>query len=491
MKKSEIIFSIIKVPLDFLFVFLSFFVAREIRLITDLIPWVVLPIKTIETQSLIYFALFWWLLYIFILASHNLYKIKISNSKLKEILWIIRYWIYAFIFFSVFAYLSKWFIYDKNEIPRLVVLYSFIIATLFNIIHRIILNKIQDKLIDLKIIPKINILLISKNWWNWLKNILKDIKDAWIYKIIWYVNKEEKKQDEILKYLWWIDKIKYILEEKNIDEILFIDSDFSQDEIFEIWELSKIFWIRYRYITNIFDITKLNTELTLINNIPVIEIKNTSLENWGRVIKRVIDFIWSIFLIIIFSPLMVIIAILIKFEDSKWPIIYKNKRVWQRWKEFNLFKFRYLKWKYCIKDSYWITPENDKALEYEKKLIEEKSTRNWPLYKIKNDPRITKVWKFIEKYSLDELPQFFNVFIWNMSLVWPRPHQPREVENYEFHHKRVLTIKPWITWMAQVNWRENNSFEDEIKLDTFYIENWTFLLDLKILFKTFWSILKR
>lgn len=488
MKKYEITFSIVKIPLDFLIVFLSFFIARELRLITDWIPWVVLPIQTIWDDSLAKFALFGSFLYIFILASHKLYQIKISNSKIKEILELVRYWIYAFIFFSVFAYLWKWFIYEKNEIPRLIILYSFIIATFFNILTRLVLNKIQNYLLENKIIPKTKILLISNKSENELQEIINDIKNAHIYKIIWYINKKNI-NIENLKYLWNLNKLEEKL--KDIDEILFIDSDFNNNELFKIWELCKIYWIRYRYITNLFDITKLNTELTLINNIPVIEIKNTSLDSWWRVIKRSFDLIWSFIWIIVLLPVFIIIWILIKIEDPTWPAIYKNRRIWQKWKEFNLYKFRYLKWKYCVKDCYWVNPNEDEALKYEQELIKEMSVRNWPLYKIKNDPRKTKIWNFIEKYSIDELPQLFNVFIWNMSLIWPRPHQPREVEKYETHHKRVLTIKPWISWMAQVNGRETNSFDDEVKLDTFYIENWSLLLDLKILFKTIGSVIKR
>ncbi len=488
MKKYEIILSIIKIPLDFIVIVFSFFIAREIRLISDLIPWVILPTQTINDYSLTKFALFWGLLYIVILASHKLYQIKMSNSKIKEVLELIRYWFYAFIFFSVFAYLWKWFIYEKTEIPRLIILYTFIIWTFLNIISRLILNRIQNYLLDKKIIPKTRILLINNKKEIEIQEIIDDIKDAHIYKIVWYLNKKDKKFEN-LKYLWNEKDFENIL--SNIDEILFIDSDFSNDELFKIWELCKIYGIRYRYITNLFDITKLNTELTLINNIPVIDIKNISLDNWWRVMKRLIDIIWSIVWIIIFLPLMILVWIMIKLEDPSWPIIYKNKRTWQKWKEFYLYKFRYLKWKYCIKDSYWIIPEEDEALKYEIQLIKEKSSRHWPLYKIKNDPRKTKIWKFIEKYSIDELPQFFNVLLWNMSLVWPRPHQPREVDKYELYQKRVLTIKPWITWMAQVNGRENNTFDDEVKFDIFYIENWNFLLDLKILFKTLGSILKR
>ncbi len=488
MKKQDITLSIIKIPLDFLMIFLSFFLARELRQITDLIPWVILPIQTISNEALTNFALFWWFLYVLILASHWLYKIKITNSKIKEILEVIRYWIYAFIFFAVFVYLWKGFIYDKEEIPRLIILYAFIFWTFLNILTRLVLNKIQHFLLEKKHIEKTKILLITNKKDEELEEIIEDIKDAHIYKVIWYINKKDKNLEKI-KYLWNLENLENIL--KNTDEILFIDSDFSNEDLYKIWEYCKIYGIRYRYITNLFDVTKLNTELTLIHKIPVIDIKNISLDNWWRVIKRILDIIWSIFWIIIFSPLMIIVAIMIKLEDPEGPIIYKNKRIWQKQKEFFCYKFRYLKWKYCIKDSYWICPEDDEALEYENKLIKERSIRKWPLYKIKNDPRKTKIWKFIEKYSIDEIPQFFNVLIWDMSLVWPRPHQPREVEKYEISQKRVLTIKPWITWMSQVNGREKNSFEDEVKFDIFYIENRSFLLDLKIIFKTIWIILKR
>ena len=135
--------------------------------------------------------------------------------------------------------------------------------------------------------------------------------------------------------------------------------------------------------------------------------------------------------------------------------------------------------------------DKDPAIEYEKKLIEEQNIRSWPLYKIKKDPRKTRVWAFLEKYSLDEIPQFFNVIMWDMSIVWPRPHQPREVKLYKQYQNRLLTVKPWITGMAQVNGREQNNFVKEAELDIFYIENWSFLLDLKIMLKTFAIIISR
>ncbi len=489
MKKHEILFSAIKVPLDFFIVFLCFFLARKIRLITDLIPWVNLPIQTIDADNLIYFALMGWLLYIVLLSTHWLYNIKIIHSKVKEFLDIIRYWMYWFIFFAVWVYLWNGVIYTWVEIPRLIIFFTFIFGTLWVILERVILNNIQWYMLSKKIIPKRRLLLISNKNKEEIDSFLEDIKNSKIYEVIWYVNKQTLKNG--VKYLWGAEKTEALIKKWKCDEILHIDSDFSKKSLLNIWNLSKIFGIRYRYITNIFDITKSNTTMSLINNIPVIEIKNTPLDNWWRIIKRAADIIWSMFGIIVFAPLMLIIAVLIKIDDPNAPIIYKNKRTGQDGKDFFLYKFRYLKWEYCIKEAYGIKNEKDPALKFEQELIKEKDARDGPLYKIKNDPRKTKIWSYIEKYSIDELPQFFNVLIWQMSLVWPRPHQPREVEKYKLYQKRLLTIKPWITGMAQVNGRAENNFVKEAKLDIFYIENWSIILDIKIILKTFTSIKRR
>jgi len=476
MKKQEIIFWITKVILDFLLVIASFFIARKLRLISDFIPGINIQVQTIDNNNLAIYSLIWAFILVFLFAIHWLYKIKTINSKIKEFWNILLFWFYSFVFFAFLVYLWIWFIFEV-EIPRLIAFFAFWIATLLIILERILLNNLFYYLMNKKIISKNHIILITNKKDSDIKYILDDIKKAKIYKI--------KKYE-------WIEKLRKLIEKRKIDEIIYIDSNLSEKEKFEIWELTRIFWVRYRYLANSFDITKSNTELSLINEVPVLEIKSTPLQWWNIILKRIFDIITSLIWIIIFSPLMLIIYILIKLENLKAPAIFKNKRIWREVKEFNLYKFRYMKWDFCNKDSYLVSEEEkEKALEFEQNLIKKQSSRKWPLYKIKNDPRKTKIWTFVEKYSIDELPQFFNVFLWNMSLVWPRPHQPREVDKYLTHHKRLLTIKPWITGMAQVNWRDENNFEDEAKLDTFYIENWSILLDLKIIAKTFSSVFKR
>lgn len=113
-----------------------------------------------------------------------------------------------------------------------------------------------------------------------------------------------------------------------------------------------------------------------------------------------------------------------------------------------------------------------------------------PMVKIKDDPRVTRVGRFIRRYSIDELPELFLVFMGRMSLVGPRPHLPEEVAKYENHHRKTLTIKPGITGLAQISGRSDLLFEEEAKLDIYYIENWTLLLDISILLKTPLAVLK-
>ena len=127
---------------------------------------------------------------------------------------------------------------------------------------------------------------------------------------------------------------------------------------------------------------------------------------------------------------------------------------------------------------------------YQKLIQSDANVRQWVLPKIANDPRVTRVGRFLRKTSLDELPQLFCVFVWTMSLVGPRPHLPNEVQNYESRQKRLLSIKPGITWYAQVFGRDSLDFEEEAKLDLYYIQNRSLFLDVYIILATFWVVFK-
>jgi lipopolysaccharide/colanic/teichoic acid biosynthesis glycosyltransferase len=185
---------------------------------------------------------------------------------------------------------------------------------------------------------------------------------------------------------------------------------------------------------------------------------------------------------------MLICAIVILCETGR-PIIYKNRRVGERGILFDTLKFRSMYTELSTGDAYG----GATAAAKEQELIQKQNTKagGGPIYKIGEDPRITPFGRFIRRYSIDEFPQFFNVLIGNMSLVGPRPHQPREVDKYERHHKRVLSIKPGITGLSQISGRSDLHFEDEVTLDVFYMEQWSLMLDLIILLKTPFVLFKK
>jgi lipopolysaccharide/colanic/teichoic acid biosynthesis glycosyltransferase len=259
----------------------------------------------------------------------------------------------------------------------------------------------------------------------------------------------------------------------------------------DILTLTRVYGIAFAYPKFLPDNVSHVWKEYIVSWIPIIEMQSVSLGFWWLLIKRSVDIFVSFIGIIVLSPLLILVAIIIKIEDPSWPIIFKNRRIWKWWKPFELYKFRYMYWRYSVKDAYGIDAKDDTALKFEESLKSWHDSRSWPLYKIENDPRKTKFWKIIERLSIDEIPQLINVLKGDMSIIWPRPHQPREVELYDEEDTQVLTIKPGITGMAQVYGREKNSFKQEVALDRYYIENYSILLDILIFFRTFFVILTR
>ena len=198
-----------------------------------------------------------------------------------------------------------------------------------------------------------------------------------------------------------------------------------------------------------------------------IENESTRGFSFYEVIKRVIDVVCSFVGVLVLSPLFVVIAIIIKFT-SKGPVFFSQKRVGRDGKEFKMYKFR----------SMVVNAE-----ELKEKLAAQ-NEMSGPMFKMKDDPRVTKVGKFIRKTSIDELPQLWNILKGDMSLVGPRPSLPKEVAQFEDWMYRRLEVKPGLTCYWQVSGRNNIDFEDWMKLDIRYVEERNFWIDIKLIFKT-------
>lgn len=212
-----------------------------------------------------------------------------------------------------------------------------------------------------------------------------------------------------------------------------------------------------------------------LGNIPVVTFAHGCNDPKKLLIKRVIDIVGGVIGICITAIVTVFLAPVLLLESSG-PLIFKQKRVGKNGRFFNIYKFRSM----------------HVDAEERKKELMEKNEMNGLMFKMTDDPRITKVGKFIRKTSIDELPQFFNVLKGDMSLVGTRPPTVDEFNKYESYHKRRLSAKPGITGLWQVSGRSNiDNFEDVVKLDLEYIDNWSLTLDLKIIFKTVGVVFKR
>ncbi|MDP2754939.1 MAG: exopolysaccharide biosynthesis polyprenyl glycosylphosphotransferase, partial [Nitrospirota bacterium] len=234
------------------------------------------------------------------------------------------------------------------------------------------------------------------------------------------------------------------LKTKEVDEIIQSDPNLSKTEVLRLYDFADDHHLTFKYAADLLGAKVLKTEVAEIAGIPIVEVKKTPLDGWGRIIKRIFDIAISTVLIIIFSPILIITAFCIKL-DSQGPIFYLDYRSGQHNKRFLFYKFRSLVAHLCDGEGPNATKEGNEVLN--KLIVDEKiNTRSAdPLHKIKNDPRITRVGKFIRRWSIDELPQLFNVFKGDISLVGPRAHMTLETAKYEHHHKKVLTIKPGMT----------------------------------------------
>lgn len=470
MKRSEVYFSVVQVPVDYLMVVLA---ALSVFLLRDFLPAVsdILAPKLYDISfnrffelSLIVAALF-----VFMYAIEGLYVIRATRRFLNEAFSIWKATTLGIVIIIVAVFLEReWFS------SRFIILAGWVAAASYVTVGRYMLRKIQLHYLVEKGVGVHRVLLLGRN--GRVRRFAK----------LFAKNPTLGYRAVDIAEAASLHRIEEIRIEKGIDEIIVCDPTIPDDEQEKILDYCQIHNIAYKYFPTMLQTSRFS--LSIVNGEPLIEFQNTPLEGWGRVAKRIFDIVASVIAIIVFSPVMLAIALLIKIEDRDGPIIYRNRRIGENGEEIDVYKFRYMQWKYCVTRK---NPDFDAAVEYEKRLIAERSVRKGPLYKIKDDPRKTKIGAFIEKYSLDELPQFFNALRGDMSIVGPRPHQKREVEQYREYHRRLLTIRPGITGMAQISGRSDLPFEDEYRLDVYYIENWTVWLDILICLKTVVAMARR
>ncbi|MBL0058304.1 MAG: exopolysaccharide biosynthesis polyprenyl glycosylphosphotransferase [Elusimicrobia bacterium] len=239
-------------------------------------------------------------------------------------------------------------------------------------------------------------------------------------------------------------------------------------------EISEEAGVIFRIVPDILELRMGELILDESLGLPTFQVKSVSLHGWTYVYKRTFDLFVSVGLLVVGAVPLALLAILIKL-DSPGPVFFRQERVGYKGKNFKIFKFRSM------------STDAEDRLEELRHLNE----RPGPLFKIKKDPRITRVGRWIRRLSVDEIPQLFNVLAGDMSLVGPRPQLPKEAESNDEWARKRLNVLPGISGLWQVSGRAQLSYEEMIELDVFYIEHWSPGLDLKILLKTIPTVFGR
>jgi exopolysaccharide biosynthesis polyprenyl glycosylphosphotransferase len=288
-----------------------------------------------------------------------------------------------------------------------------------------------------------------------------------------------------VRMLGGFDDLPELVKRYGVEEVLITDTRINPRKMFEVlMECGRDHHIKYRVIPNLFDCLPGKTEIATIGTLPMIKLYEEGLRGSQRALKRGMDVLVSIGLLLITWPFWLAIAILIK-RESTGPVFLKQERVGMDGKVFLMIKFRSM-----------VDAVDDQVhRELMRRTINgedaNQGTTAEPIYgKLKNDPRVTKIGSWMRRYSVDELPQIINVLRGQMSIVGPRPPIPYEVRHYKDWHRTRFHVRPGITGLWQVSGRNRLHFEEMVRLDVFYIENWSPWLDLKIMIKTLPVVLK-
>ncbi|OGE84207.1 MAG: hypothetical protein A2846_02510 [Candidatus Doudnabacteria bacterium RIFCSPHIGHO2_01_FULL_49_9] len=463
MKKSELLFNVISVPVDFLMIFAAASLSYFLRYRVETLP-VLFDLTYFEYIQLALVAIPFLLL---LFALNGLYTQKSTHGVWREAMRIAG---------SVSAGLMivvVLFFFNRNLFPsRLIVLMVWAFAILFATFGRVILLIIQRELLS-RGTGRHRLIIIQGDVPN---PISREIEKNTVlgYEVV-----------AAMKYAPGIrEQIIETHRAGRIDELLQADTDLGNEQVLDLVNLCENLGIKFNYLPSVLESHLANVEIDVIGNMPVIRLKPTPLDGWGKVVKRIVDIIGSLVGLVLFAPLYAAIALAITW--SSHGSVFFHQRRGSSAHNFEFYKFRSMHAE--LSEG---TVEGDRIRAH----LEEANSRRGPYVKIKNDPRVTGIGRFLRRTKLDELPQFWHVLRGQMSLVGPRIHMVREVEKFENtdKYRKIFVIKPGATGLAQLNQFSNQElpFEEEIKLDLLYIENWSMRLDLYIIAKTMYLLLTR
>lgn len=452
----------LKLPLDAILILAAFVAAYFFRAKLEIVPVIYLWPLSQYLAFVLKLLPFW----IFVFVLEGLYTTR-SKSLSREL---------SSIFIAVSSSMALtvvWIFLTKTDFfSRLIIIFALIFTFVFVLLGRVFWRVLTSFLSQVGLLARGVILVGDNGLTSQLQFLIK--KNNFLgLKVLEVVKPGE------------IEKMEEILQRNpRVDEIIVSDLSLSQAQILTLIDLAEERHLVFKQVPSIYELKRLGLEMSWLLDFPLMELKKTPLDGWGKILKRFFDAVMALLALILLSPVFLVIAILIKL-NSKGPVFYLNERVGPEG-NFEVIKFRSMKIEYATGERYG----GKKALFLEEELIKKQNVRQGGLYKIKDDPRVTKLGRFLRRSYLDELPQLINVLKGDLSLVGPRPHQEREVRHYLKDYNRVMAMKPGMTGLAQISGASDLPVVEEVRLDNYYAENWSFFLDLLIIFKTF-GVLRR
>lgn len=462
MKKSELFFIFVLLPVDIIMILLAFIAAYWLRANQDIIY--ISPFG--EYIRFIIFTLPAWIL-IFVLE--GLYSSKNSRRGADELVGIFMGVSSGIMLLVAWLFLAK-----TSFFSRLVIVYAWMLAIILVYLGRLLVRSIQKYLYRYGVgVHRVIFVGNNQITYNLIRTMQNNRNLG--HKVIGMINMDsivnDKESALHVKSLGTFSNLEKIVKKYPTDEIILTELNISNKKISELMDFCEDRRLIFKQTPNLFEVKTQNTEIFALAGIPILRYRQTPLEGWGKIIKRLADIVGSFLLLVILSPFFLIIAIIIKLS-SPGPVFFRQTRMREDDKQFTFLKFRSM---------------YDGADKEHKQYIKKYGN----MFKLKNDPRVTPFGRFLRKTSLDEIPQFWNVLMGEMSLVGPRPPMIEEVVLYNRTQKKRLTIKPGITGLWQVSGRSDVNFDDWVRLDLYYIENWSLWFDIKIILKTFLVIINK
>lgn len=460
MKKSEIAFGFARVPLDAFAVSTALVLAYRLREASiDLIPGFQFldPPKSLPpfSEYLGSFAIPGVFLFVLLAAFMRMYVIKGTVSawtQIGRVLAVTGLWLVV---------VNGWFFLVKRELfySRALLILAVVLMTFFALWLRMLLLLAQRELLK-RGIGRTFVVTVGHATPSLIAKETLEHEPGYTY----------------LGHREDLDDVRSLLGIHAIDLVLQTDPNPGNEETSALLNFCRSRHVGYGFLPPVLSDIPQQIAIERVGLLPIMRFQPTPLDGWGRVLKRAFDIVVSLLLLIILSPVLILLAAGILLT-SGWPVFYISKRVGQEGRRMvRLIKFRTM------------VPNADLLKQ---KLTEKNHRQDGPLFKMKNDPRITPFGHVLRRFSLDELPQLLNVLSGKLSLVGPRPHLFDEVERYEEDQRRVFAVKPGLTGLAQVSGRSDLTFQDEVQLDLRYIEEWSIFLDLWVLWRTIFVVLSR